>query len=459
MSYRVRLLLTHLATAAGVGGTVWVLGQSPTQTQFLVLVGILPLCLLLPAMAAAWWYLNGIRRLSIQVERADSLANFVTGLPELDQVVQNLGAKSSARHEAWKGVERLLEQIAPNSVEQGAASKVSMDGRMLLQVLAKLSRAIGAEVGRILTHANSIAQRSHDSEVDTAEQSQRLNQAVQFVENLSNSVEKILTLAEHANSSVTHAKESAWQGDENLRKLKDGMLRIRAYVESGERKVLSLGERSQEISSIVETMGILSTRTDMLALNASIEAVRAGEEGRGFAIVAEEVRKLAEHTSKASREIADVVESIQLETQDTITTMGEERAQVQAEVARVEEVSSALQEIWQSSASSSEQIGKISEITLSQLQGMQEMILGMQKVSELVDEMHHRSTGIRQTTSDVVTVTRDLEQWISPLFHCDTEIRRSDFTMATDSVSRETLDRRKHKLEANLVLKSQGVER
>src|SRR5205807_3612596 len=100
-----------------------------------------------------------------------------------------------------------------------------------------------------------------------------------------------------------------------------------------------------EIGTIVELIRGISSRTDMLALNATIESVRAGEHGRGFAVVAEEIRKLAERTAGATREIGTLVEAIQADTYESIRALGEEQSEMDQEVQRVREAGTALERI------------------------------------------------------------------------------------------------------------------
>ena len=431
MNYRTRLYLTHLASAAAAGVLVWLLASSPSQIEKLIYSTLLPVAAAVPAGLTAWWLNTAIQRIEDCAENNMPIGDVESGIPELNELARQISSTVSWHREGWKEIENLLEQVAPNAGRNGSSKGVTKDGRMLAQVLARMARAIGAEVGRILNHTGNISQRAHDSAADARRQSETVVPVIQYFEQLSGNIDAILSNAEEANQSASGAHESADKGHQLIHELNQGMHRISACVEAGERKILSLGERSGEISSIVETMGTLSTRTDMLALNASIEAVRAGEQGRGFAVVAEEVRKLAEHTSNASREIADLIESIQMETQDTITTMAEERSLVQQEVRRANEAGTTLQNIKTTTNLSSEKIGEISEITMGQLHGIQEMIAAMQTISGISDEMHNRAVGVRQTTTDLISVTKDLEQWIAPMFHCDEGIPSQSFNPIT----------------------------
>ena len=188
-------------------------------------------------------------------------------------------------------------------------------------------------------------------------------------------------------------------------------------MEFSEKKMVALSQQSEQISSIVETMGNISARTDMLALNASIEAVRAGQEGRGFAVVAEEVRKLAERTASASREIAALVDAIQHDAQDTVTAISQERDQVQDEIRRVTEAGLKLEEIGRTAVVVGDRSRQISTDTMEQLQRVQDLVNALRKVSTIATRIKGHSDATRNKTTDLAETAQDLEEGLSPMYH------------------------------------------
>lgn len=171
--------------------------------------------------------------------------------------------------------------------------------------------------------------------------------------------------SEQADKSATKAIESTQSAKETVSKSVTGILRIRETISETEKRTKRLGERSQEISGIVNLINTIAERTHILALNASMHAASAGEAGKGFAVVAEEVQRLAESARKSTDDIAAMVNNIRVETSDTVTIMNKLISQVADESKLAEQ---AGREMEQTEKATRELVKTVKEIATQAVQ-------------------------------------------------------------------------------------------
>ena len=414
MSYKIRLCLTHIATAIVTSYCVWygLQVQGFSQIAFMVLLGA---GIAGPSALAAWWLLRGLRRAEAALTDVSDDA-IATGVHEMDDTVNRLREKLKAQRQLIQNVNQLLLSLGHSPVSFEGAAGVG-NCQALTEAMGRLSRTSARDVGSIMAFSDDISKGAHEAHAGAHEQVHTVETVIQSVVSLSSRIDDI---GGNADAAVTAAREVAarvQKGLDLVHHLISGMEEIRSNVAFSEKKVTVLSQQSEQISSIVETMGDLSARTDMLALNASIEAVRAGQDGRGFAVVAEEVRRLAERTSTASRDIAALVSAIQSETHDTMSAMAEERNQVQQELHRVHEAGRMLDEINRASATAADRSREISEATADQLQRTHEVVRAMQQVATIARRIGERSDSIRHKATDLVETAQELEEGLSPMYH------------------------------------------
>jgi methyl-accepting chemotaxis protein len=239
-------------------------------------------------------------------------------------------------------------------------------------------------------------------------------QAAQIIESsdvLDDMAVSIRQVAEKATASATVAEQAlanAKQGTTAVQKAIQAMHRMRDKMQETATRIKSLGEHSQEIGEIVQLIGDIADRTSVLALNASIEAALAGETGQGFSVVAREVEQLAERSMNATRQIADLVNTIQIETTKAVTAMEESthEAMQGSQVAdqagqalgEIEGVSTQLAELTQSislaaaqqardSENLSKAMGEISGVTQQTAAGTKQAAVSISTLATLADEL------------------------------------------------------------------------
>ena len=195
------------------------------------------------------------------------------------------------------------------------------------------------ETSKVLIGVNQIASqvvqvstkvRSQAELVSTAAEGERKDVALMIVSlgDATESMNQVAALAEQSNRSAERATQATETALQTVNGTVKGMEAIRETISETEKRIKRLGERSQEITGIVNLINTISERTHVLALNASMQAAVAGEAGRGFAVVAEEVQRLAESSRNATQQIGTLVSNIQLETNETISTVNRTIGQV-----------------------------------------------------------------------------------------------------------------------------------
>ena len=208
--------------------------------------------------------------------------------------------------------------------------------------LAQLLAKIKASSREVTGSAETLAETSNQSAEASAQIASSVSEAAELVNRQQESVERSLSAIETAAETMTkirhdtdtaagnseQARKHALEGNNSIGTSTKQMQGVRDAVQESSVLVDKLGKRSQEISKIVDTISDITEQTNLLALNAAIEAARAGEAGRGFAVVADEVRKLAEQSQSAAKEIANLIESIQKDTMDAVAAMKNGREQV-----------------------------------------------------------------------------------------------------------------------------------
>src|SRR3954464_691281 len=259
----------------------------------------------------------------------------------------------------------------------------------------------------VSSSANEILLSSEDMASGAVQQDQEITNTSSAVEQLTVSMKQVSNNAEASAEAARRALDAAEQGNRAVRDTLDGMQRIRASVQATAKKIKSLGDRSLEISEIVNVINDITEQTNLLALNAAIEAARAGEAGRGFAVVADEVRKLAEHSRAATKDIAALIKAIQAETNDAVIVMEEGTKEVEIGAKLADQAGRALDAISTVVRQSAELVQEISLASKQQVRGTEGVANAMQIISNITRQT---SQGARQTARTVEQLVHMSEQ-------------------------------------------------
>ena len=247
-------------------------------------------------------------------------------------------------------------------------------------------------VHSIASTAESVAAASEEISATAAEQSRsaetQRNQVLQVAMAMQQMTAAVADVSNHSNRAANvahHSAEMANQGGTIVENTLQTMTVISDSVSSTGKRVDELGKRSHEIGRIAAVIDEIADQTNLLALNAAIEAARAGEQGRGFAVVADEVRKLAVRTATATKEIARMIEAIQAETQSTVLAMDEGTRQVKEGVNATNQAGDALRQIIKKSEEVGDMITMIATAATEQSSTTEEVKNSMEQISEIVE--------------------------------------------------------------------------
>ncbi len=263
-------------------------------------------------------------------------------------------------------------------------------------------RALVATINETSVQVSSAAEETkatamHLSEASEHQREQIIN-ASDIVRKMSSTMDEMATKASHSVSVARESLEIAHEGGETVRRTIEGMDRIRDQIQETSKRIKRLGESSQEIGNIVELIEDIADQTNILALNAAMQAAMAGEQGRGFAVVADEVQRLAERATDATKQIEALVKTIQADTNEAVISMEASTSEVISGAEQAEEAGEALKRIEEVSRQIAEEIEKIAADAIGQSDDARSINDTMSVIQEIT---HQTSEGTEQTARSI----------------------------------------------------------
>ena len=232
----------------------------------------------------------------------------------------------------------------------------------------------------------------------TEEQSKQIEDASQAILQMAASIEEISGNAERSSDVARHSVDVAHKGGDAVRRTIEGMNTIRETIQDTAKRIKRLGESSQEIGNIIELINDIADQTNILALNASIQASMAGEAGRGFAVVADEVQRLAERSANATKQIEVLVRTIQADTNEAVVSMERSTTDVVGGALLAENAGAALEEIEQVS----NQIASLVQNISGSARGQSTAAAAVTRNVDMLQEINSRTeTSTRATTGSI----------------------------------------------------------
>ena len=326
--------------------------------------------------------------------------------------------------ETERGREDLQRQVIRllDDVEGAARGDLTVEAEVSADVLGAVADAFNSTiqnlreiVRQVKTAAKQVNQASTNSESfarnqssDALRMAEELAVTLNSVQMMTDSIQRVAENAREAEEVARISSITALKGGDSVERTVAGILQIRDTVSETARKVKRLAVASQEISKIVAVVSQIASRTNLLALNASIQAARAGDAGRGFAIVADEVRQLADRAAKSLKEIEQIVVQIQSETGSVMTAMEEGIQQVIDVTERSEQAKKSLEDIIQVSNRIDTLVRSITADTVKQRENSLNVAQVMQSVELTAQETSQESQRVAGSLQKLVRISREL---------------------------------------------------
>ncbi len=243
-------------------------------------------------------------------------------------------------------------------------------------------------------------------------QAREINAATESIVSMAASIEEVSGNAERSSDVARHSVEVAHKGGEAVRRTIDGMNAIRETIQETSKRIKRLGESSQEIGNIVELINDIAEQTNILALNASIQASMAGEAGRGFAVVADEVQRLAERSTNATKQIEVLVRTIQADTNEAVVSMERSTTDVVGGALLAENAGAALDEIEQVSNQIASLVQNISSSARQQAGSAADVTRRTTRLREIGDQTGKATTATAASISKLSELATQLRKTV-----------------------------------------------
>jgi|GEM_PF-242480 len=286
--------------------------------------------------------------------------------------------------------------------------------------LEKLVSEIAGAVSATASASTEISASSEQMAAGAQEQSAQAAEVASAVEEMASTIVETNKNAENAANAAKNAGTVAKEGGRVVNETVAGMERIAEVVRKSAETVQELGKNSDQIGEIIQVIDDIADQTNLLALNAAIEAARAGEQGRGFAVVADEVRKLAERTTKATKEIAGMIKQIQKDTGGAVESIQQGTVEVEKGKQLADKAGQSLKEIISGADNVVEIVTQVAVASREQSSAAEQISRNIESISSVTQES---ATGVQQiarASEDLNRLTEHLQNLIMQFKISDT---------------------------------------
>ncbi|NET29492.1 GAF domain-containing protein [Okeania sp. SIO1I7] len=347
----------------------------------------------------------------------------------LEQVIQARKTAETISQEQQQQKESLESQIETflTEIENSFDGDLTVRANVTVGVMGTVADFFNATIENLqqlvlkvksATNIVSSTTESNNAEIEKLSgeahrQAEAITNALGQIQVMTNAVKAVAANAQQAEAKVQQANQILQTSDAAMNRSVEGIVVIQKTVEATARKVKNLGETSKKISRVLSLINDLANQTNILALNASVEATRAGQDDQGFATVASEVRSLAEQSASATQEIEQIVEEMQSGTSEVVKAMIVGRKRVMVGTQLVKGARQTLTDLLDVSAQISELVEEITLSATTQADTSSQLSTTMQEVATIANQTSEQSLTVAESFSQLLGVAGDLEKSVA----------------------------------------------
>jgi len=382
-----------------------VLTKLPNRIKFLLLFAVS----LIPAVIFGYMAIVGITDVGVKntlyTTVGVSLLIFIYMTSAYYMVLKdNFSAFSSALHRMGEG-DMTVRMALTNTDEMKA---IGVEFNHMIEKFEALVQQISSATTQLAAASEEMNTVAQNSSNNIATQSSETEQVATAMNQMTATVQEVASNASSAAGAATNADNEAKGGKEIVLQTSNAIQQLATSVEQSAEVIHQLETDSDNIGTVLDVIKSIAEQTNLLALNAAIEAARAGEQGRGFAVVADEVRTLASRTQESTNEIQDMIEKLQSGSRNAVSVMEQGRAQAQSGVEQAKEAAESLEAITRA-------VGTINEMNTMIASAAEEQTSVAEEMNRSIISISQLSTDTAGATEQTASASNELSKLSSQL--------------------------------------------
>jgi len=353
---------------------------------------------------------------------------------EIGQMAVSVNAMLDNIAKPVKQLSNVAEKIAQGDLRQEVNINAKGDINTLIGSFSEMTNKLKRLIGDIRRSAQDTASSAEELSSSAEEVNASVEEITSTIQQIADGSSRTSEQTNMVIDETKRAGEAATKGQQSAVEVSNKMREIQSTTQEGSDKIGALGEKSKEIGNIVDTINQISEQTNLLALNAAIEAARAGEAGRGFAVVADEVRKLAEESGQATQQISELITGIQGEIESAVSSMNQNTKQVEQGSEGVAEAVNIFKELPNIVKAVNAAASEVASVAQENAAGSQEASSAMQQVSASMQQVSGSAQKLSELAENMNILAAQFVVEDSSVNYSDT-VKQEDISHNNESFS------------------------